>query len=221
MNLSENSIKILQNFSEINLNLLVKPGNKISTISQMKNILAHAELSEDFSEEFAIYDLAEFLRALEQIDKPKLTFNGGSSVLISDEKNTQSINYRFADKSVITSPSKLIEIPDKEVTFILTASAFLKLQKGITALALPDVTVQGKDGNLLLTATDKKNKTSNNVSIVLGKTDKIFSAHFKAENFKIIPGDYDVTISKQKVSHFINKNFKLQYWIALEPDSEF
>ena len=221
MNLSENSIKILQNFSEINLNLLIKPGKKISTISQMKNILAQAELEEDFSEEFAIYDLAEFLRALEQIDKPKLTFNGGSSVLISDEKNIEKVNYRFADKSVIVSPSKLIEIPDKEVTFILTASAFLKLQKGITALALPDVTVQGKDGNLLLTATDKKNKTSNNVSIVLGKTDKTFSAHFKAENFKIIPGDYDVTISKQKVSHFINRNFKLQYWIALEPDSEF
>jgi len=59
----------------------------------MKNILAQAELSEDFSEEFAIYDLAEFLRALELIEKPKLTFNGGSSVLISDEKNTQSINH--------------------------------------------------------------------------------------------------------------------------------
>ena len=67
MNLSENSIKILQNFSEINLNLLVKPGKSIKTISQMKNILAQAELSEDFAEEFAIYDLAEFLRALELI----------------------------------------------------------------------------------------------------------------------------------------------------------
>ena len=49
MNLSENSIKILQNFSEINLNLLVKQGNSIKTISQMKNILAQAELSEDFA----------------------------------------------------------------------------------------------------------------------------------------------------------------------------
>ena len=78
MNLSQNSIKILQNFSEINLNLLVKQGNSIKTISQMKNILAQAELSEDFAEEFAIYDLAEFLRALELIEKPKLTFNGGS-----------------------------------------------------------------------------------------------------------------------------------------------
>ena len=221
MNLSENSIKILQNFSEINLNLLIKPGKKISTISQMKNILAQAELAEDFSEEFAIYDLAEFLRALELIEKPKLTFNGGSSVLISDEKNTQSINYRFADKSVITSPSKLIEIPDKEVTFILTSDSFLKLQKALTGLALPDVSVQGKDGELLLTATDKKNKTSNNWSIVLGKTDKTFSANFKAENFKIIPGDYDVVISKKKISHFINRNYKLQYWIALEQDSEF
>ena len=95
------------------------------------------------------------------------------------------------------------------------------LQSESVHLPLPDVAVQGKNGDLLLTATNKKDKSSNNISIVLGKTDKTFSAHFKAENFKIIPGDYDVAISKQKVSHFINKNFKLQYWIALEPDSEF
>ena len=37
----------------------------------------------------------------------------------------------------------------------------------------------------------------------------------------MITDDYDVAISSQKISHFVNRNKKVQYWIALEPDSEF
>ncbi len=55
----------------------------------------------------------------------------------------------------------------------------------------------------------------------VGETDKKFTAYFKAENFKMISDDYDVAISKQKISHFVNRNKSIQYWIALEPDSEF
>ena len=33
--------------------------------------------------------------------------------------------------------------------------------------------------------------------------------------------DDDVAISKAKISHFTNRNKPIQYWIALEPDSEF
>ena len=38
----------------------------------MKNILAEAEISEKFDSEFAIYDLPEFLRAVELFQKPNL-----------------------------------------------------------------------------------------------------------------------------------------------------
>ena len=55
----------------------------------------------------------------------------------------------------------------------------------------------------------------------VGETDKTFTAYFKAENFKMVSDDYDVAISKQKISHFVNRNKPIQYWIALEPDSEF
>ena len=41
------------------------------------------------------------------------------------------------------------------------------------------------------------------------------------KNFKQIVDDYDVAISKAKISHFVNRNKPVQYWIALEPDSEF
>jgi len=48
MNLTTDTLSVLKNFSDINQNILVKPGNKIQTISTMKNILAEAEVSEKF-----------------------------------------------------------------------------------------------------------------------------------------------------------------------------
>ena len=123
MNLSSDTVNVLKNFSDINQNILVKPGNKIQTISTMKNILAEAEVSEKFEDEFAIYDLPEFLRSVELFEKPELKFNGGTNVKIS--QSSQSIKYFFADKSVIVSPSKGINMPDKHVTFTLKKDTLL------------------------------------------------------------------------------------------------
>jgi uncharacterized protein YxjI len=221
MNLSSDTVSLLKNFSDINQNILVKPGNKVQTISTMKNILAEAEISEKFESEFAIYDLPEFLRSVELFEKPELKFNGGSNVQIADSNSKQAIKYFFADKSVIVSPTKNITMPDKEVTFTFKKETFAKLLKAATTLNLPDIAVKGNGKSINLVATDKKNKSSNEYSLVVGETDKSFTAYFKTENFKMVSDDYDVAISKQKISHFVNRNKPIQYWIALEPDSEF
>jgi len=219
MNISTDTIAVLKNFSDINQNILIKPGNTVQTISTMKNILAEAEITEKFDSEFAIYDLPEFLRSVELFDKPQLKFNGESNVKI--ESGDQSVKYFFADKSVIVAPKKSINMPDKHVTFTLKKDMFTQLMKGATTLNLPDIAVKGDGSKITLVATDKKNKSSNDYSLVIDETDKEFSAFFKTENFKQIVDDYDVAISKQKISHFVNRNRSIQYWIALEPDSEF
>ena len=219
MNISTDTIAVLKNFSDINQNILIKPGNTVQTISTMKNILAEAEITEKFDSEFAIYDLPEFLRSVELFEKPQLKFNGESNVKI--ESGAQSVKYFFADKSVIVAPKKSINMPDKHVTFTLKKDVFTQLMKGATTLNLPDIAVKGDSSKITLVATDKKNKSSNEFSLDVGETDKTFSAFFKTENFKQVIDDYDVAISKQKISHFVNRNKSIQYWIALEPDSEF
>ena len=208
MNLTSDTVAILKNFSDINQNILVKPGNQLQTISTLKNILAEADVTEKFDQEFAIYDLPEFLRAVDLFDKSELNFNGGQSLAIKDANGKQSIKYYFADKSVVVAPTKMINMPDKYVTFSLKKDVFEKLMKG-----------DGKE--IKLVATDKKTPSSNDYSLVIGETDKTFKAYFKTENFKMIRDDYDVAISSQKISHFINRNKPIQYWVAIEPDSEF
>ena len=221
MELSSDTINLLKNFADINPNILVKEGNKLSTISTMKNILAEADISESFDQEFAIYDLPEFLRSIDLFAKPKLEFNGGSNVMIADENSRQKIKYFFADKSVITAPSKSITMPESFVSFTLKKEMFEKLMKGVTTLNLPDVSVVGDGKNITLRASDRKNNTSNTYSVDVGESDKKFEAHYKAENFKLVTDDYDVAISSQKISHFTNRSRPVQYWIALEPDSTF
>ena len=57
MKLSKQTVELFKNFSTINSNLLLKPGNKIGTISSQKNIMASNTIGETIPNEFGIYDL--------------------------------------------------------------------------------------------------------------------------------------------------------------------
>jgi len=221
MKISDNTIGILRNFSDINANILFKPGKTLSTMSTMKNIMAQADVEEEFESEFGVYDLPEFLRAIDSFQTPVLKFNGTANLKIQDEKSTLSARYAFADKSTLRYPSKQISMPDKTVTFSLKNSDYESVKKLYTNLSLPDIAFKGEKGKIKLVALDKKNSNSNESSVIVGETDLEFTAYVKAENMKIIPGDYDVALSKAKIAHFINKKVKVQYWIALEADSTF
>jgi|TARA_B100001013_G_C24483910_1_gene392383 hypothetical protein len=221
MKISDNTIGILRNFSDINANILFKPGKTLTTVSTMKNIMAEAIVDNDFEQEFGVYDLPEFLRALDSFAQPVLNFNGTTNLKIEDEKSSLSARYAFADKSTLRYPSKSITMPDKTVSFTLKNEDFEKVKKLYTNLSLPDVAFKGENGKIKLVALDKKNSNSNESSIEVGNTNIEFTAYIKAENMKIVPGDYDVALSKAKIAHFINKKVKVQYWIALEADSTF
>ena len=55
MKVSSQTLSVLKNFSEINENILVKPGNTIRTISTLKNVLAQATIEENFDTKSLVY----------------------------------------------------------------------------------------------------------------------------------------------------------------------
>ena len=221
MKISDNTISILRNFSDINANILFKPGKTLNTVSTMKNIMAKADIEEQFETEFGVYDLPEFLRAIDSFQTPVLKFNGTANLKIQDEKTSLTARYAFADKSTLVTPQKEIKMPDKTVSFTLKNEDYESVKRLYTNLSLPDIAFKGEKGKIKLVALDKKNNNSNESSITVGETDIDFTAYIKAENMKIIPGEYDVALSKAKIAHFINKKVPVQYWIALEADSIF
>jgi hypothetical protein len=218
MKLSTETISVLKNFSTINANLMVKAGSSLSTMSAMKNIVAKAEVTEEFLSDFAIYDLNEFLSALSLFGKPDLEFND-DFVIITEEGTSKSLKYWFSDPSVVTTPSKEISMPSTELTFNLSSDTLNEITKAAAVIGVPDMALSG--GKLMV--TDKKNSTANayETSLDVGDVAAEYKFWFKVENLKVMPGAYDVEVSSKKISHFTNTKIGVQYWIALEPESSY
>ena len=220
MKLSESTVSLLKNFSSINQSILFKEGQKLRSISVMKNILVEANVSEEFPKDFGIYDLNQFLNGLSLHSSPDLDFDNDQYVVIKEGRSRSK--YFFADPSVIVAPpEKEITLPTEDVCFQLTSQQLEKLKKAASVYQLPDISVIGEAGVIKLVARDKKNDTSNDFSIIVGETENEFVFNFKEENLKIVPGNYDVVVSEKLLSRFQNQNIDVTYYIALEPDSTF
>ena len=220
MKLSDSTLAVLKNFAGINNSILVKKGNQLRTISVAKNILAEAEIPEDFPRDVAIYDLNQFLNGLSLHQDPNLDFTENSHITIKEGR--RRVKYFYADPQVIIAPpEKEINLPTKEVCFQLESTSLEKLVKAAAVYQLPDLSVIGENGEITMVVRDKKNDASNEYAVNVGETDKDFEFNFKMENIKIIPGAYDVVISSKLLSEFTNTQYNLKYFIALEPDSTF
>ena len=220
MKLSDKTISVLKNFSSINQSILFKEGSKLRTISLMKNILAEATVTEEFSKDFGIYDLNQFLNGLSVHQSPELDFANDGYVVIREGGSRSK--YFFADPNVIvTPPEKEITLPSEDVCFELSTSVLEKLLKAAAVYQVPDLSAIGENGVVKLVIRDKKNDTSHGHEEIVGETNSEFVFNFKIENIKVLPGTYDVVVSQKLLSRFTSKNHDLVYYIALEPDSTF
>ena len=222
MKLNQNTTDILTNFAGINTNILIKEGNELSTISTMRNIFAKATITDQFTKEFGIYDLNQFLSIVSSVNKPELSFKDKHLEVFNEGAPKNNKKLWYSDASVIVSPTyKEVNMPEADVTFSLTESNYKDLSKDALILQVPDLALIGtKGGDIVLKVFDKKNDTSNSSTIVVGENATAdYTFYFKVENLKLFAGDYDVSVSSKSISHFKHKKLPIEYWIALEPDS--
>ena len=212
------TIEVLKNFCSINKSIVIKPGNQIATLSINKNILAIADVEEQFDSQISIYDLGVFLGGLSLFDQPKIDTTDSNYVTVSDQRGKSKTRFFYADPDIITQPpEKEITIPSVDVNFRLEAGTLQQLQRAAMVYQLPDLCLYGDGTEMSLCVTDKKNDTSNSYSVQVGVSDDEFCYCFKVENLKLLAGDYNVTISKQNVALFQGSGIK--YFIALEPNA--
>jgi len=217
MKISDRTVEILKNFSAINTNILIRPGNLLSTITVGQNIFATAEINESFDREFAVYDLNNFLGILTAQEGSEVVF-GDDSLTVS--KDHSFFKYYYAEKEIITAaPDKTI--PVVEFFSFKMDKGFLNLiLKAAAITAANTLTLEGDGKTVTVTVGDPDTPKTNTYSNVIGESDKVFKAHLAIENLKVIPGDYKVTISPKNFIHFSNQDMNLQYWIGLEKTSE-
>jgi len=223
MKLSKHTLNMLKNFSDINMSIEIKKGNVLRTVSVQKNILAQAELEDEFPKDFAIYELNRFLGAVSLFDDPELEFNA-KSVNIGTTKH--SADYVYCDPSmIVTPPENNITFPDPEVKFTLTQDSLSQVMRASNVLGTPEIAIEGgphPNDSIRIKALDVNNDSTDTFQVVLDeKSGHTFRFVFKTENMKMIPGNYDVEISSKGISHFLLQGTELQYWIATESTSNF
>ena len=216
MKFSKNTLAVLRNFASINSNLMITPGNTLMTVAANKTAFACVEVDETFDTPFAIYDLGEMLGVLSIFNDPDLEFTE-KSLIISEGKNR--IRYMPADPEVLIYPKKqprFTETPD--ASFRLTAQNLTQIVKASSVLKVPVVTFKGDGEKIVAMVHDKANVNSNQFVIdVDQETDKTFDMHVKVESLKMLPDDYEVLISFNKVIKFVGD--RKSYLVTCETDS--
>ena len=223
MELNENTLNILRNFSDINQNILIKQGSVLKTISEARNVLATANVGDEFPNDFGVYDLNEFIGVLGLVDKPNLNFED-DHVIIGDSSGRTKIKYFYSSEDTLTTPSKDITMPDSEVKFKLGAEVLDKIKRAASTLGHSEVSISNSNNIIKISVIDNKNKTSHAFSIDIdGEYDQNSKFNFilNISNLKIIPDDYEVEISSKLISQFSNSRINLKYWIAMEKSSTF
>ena len=215
MKLSENTLTVLKNFASINSGVVLNPGKTQKTISPEKSILVEATIEDNIPSEFGIYDLNQFLGIFTFLKNPEITF-GNDQVVLSDGEF--SFTYRGCSTNlIIKPPEKQLVLKDITTKFSLANATSQKLIRIATLSSLPNLSVVGKNGDLLLKIHEKANDTSNDGVQKIGDyAGKDFIATFKTENLKLLPDDYNVEIQAGAFAKFVNVNNNLTYFIALE-----
>lgn len=219
--LSKTTLSVLKNFSTLNSNILVKPGNILRTITPSKNGMAEATVEETFDVEFGIWDLSKFLGVVSLFSTPKFEF-GEKSVVIHGG-NGSRVTYFYSEPRLLTTPTKNVNMPSVSLSVDITEKTFAELQKASSVLQLPDLSFVNENDRIMAVVSDLQDPTTNNYKVDVGanKSNSEFSLNFKMENIKILPGDYTIEFSKNIVGQFTNETLDLKYWFAMETNSKF
>ncbi len=219
--ISQQTISILKSFSQINSNLMVRAGNKLQTISPTKTLLGTFTTAESF-QDFAIYDLPEFIGVLSLFKQPTLDFDT-SFVTITD--GGQSAKYFFANPTTfkIVPPDKEIAFKDPDATLDLDEQTFNTILKAAATLKVGEISFMNEGDSITVRAYDLKNPTSNSFKINVpgNHSGAKFSLIMKIENMRMVSGSYKVELSKAKLAKFTHKDLPLHYFVALQAESTY
>lgn len=215
MKLSKRTLAVLKNFSSINQSIIIKPGNKLETISNIKDTFAKAEIEETFNTQVNIYDLNEFIGVTSLFEDPDFEF-GEKSVTISEGKSSQT--YFYADASVITTPpEKGVNLPSVEVEVKLSKEQLSKLVRAAAINNASDLTFT--NGSVLV--HDKTVPNSNKFELTdVASSDAKYELSVKVEKLKLVADDYDVKICAKGLAHFKGDQ-GIEYFIALQPNGSY
>lgn len=218
MQISEDTLTVLKNYSSINTGLFFKKGNVLRTVSPGKTVLAEATIDETIPSDFGVYELNQLLAILSLHKSTPELLVDGNNLIVKGNAGRSKITYRCCDATMIkTPPDKNIALPSEDVTFTLSEEDYNWIMRSSGVLGSPNISVMGQDGKLYVGTMHTEDDAAHTDSLeIMDYTGPDVNFIFKTENWKMLPGTYKVSISSKGVAHFQNAARKIQYWVATE-----
>lgn len=212
MKLSSETVELLKNFASINQGIVFKEGNRLRTISILKNIFATAEIPDSIPRDFAVYDLNEYLSTLSLFgDNVDLEYKEDHILIKS---GSSKVKYFYSSPHVVVAPPERdIQLTDPELEFELSAADLSKILKASSALKLNELQI----ANGVLTALNKQG-VGNQISIEVDMTEHKSGIErvVNITNLKLMDGAYDVRVFEKVVEFKHKVKPGLTYLIAVE-----
>lgn len=214
MKLSAETISILKNFATINPGLVFKPGTHLRTMHPQKTIMASARIAETIETAARVYDLSRFLATLSLFDDPDIEFKA-DRFIISSGKSKVSYTYA-AEAMIISPPDKDINFPAPDAVVDISWKDLDSVVKAAGVLKLSEIQFASDGSSITLSSVDTKNSTADSYSVVVAEDGDFnpFKMVIKVENIKLMPDDYEVSLSAKGLAAF--KSAKAEYFVALE-----
>jgi hypothetical protein len=218
MKFDPRTIIILKNFAMMNPSLQFKAGSILHTRSAPnKAVIAKAKIKDVIPCDFAIYDVARFISVMSLFDNPDLKFGDKFITISSDGR---SARYALTSPAmIVTPPDREINMKDPDVVFSLSQEILTSIQKALAVMSLPEIVISSDGKSAIKLEAIKSNESSSDLfSIDVGHSEKVFKAIFLPENWKFLPGSYNVELMFRGFARFSTD--EVEYYVPVEKDSE-
>lgn len=221
-------LDIIKNFCEISP-AMVFTSDKIKIINQSDSIFANYVWGETLPiEKFGIHRVREFTQIVSLFDDPDMELkeiekNPGNYDVIITGSNRKS-KYGTTEPDLIKYSDKEIKeekLGEPNITFKLSKSMWKEIKDSANVIQAKHMVFNINTNNeLRILLTDQENSASNNYEILIsqGEYEGTIDADvvMYTDDFKIIEGEYEVKIYKDKVFKYYEAEKKVTYYISLK-----
>lgn len=202
--------------------IVIKKGNVLTTSNGSGVLYAQAVIEETFDHDMDIFSLPTLLSMISAIPDADITVMD-RQVIVSG--NRQKFAYAF------TTPGILPYYPPRPESFKwdtlfstrLSKAEYKSLVNAVSNLKISEFNlVSDGKGDVLIRVHNKKSE-NHSFEIMIGKSDKKFSAWFDHSHFQIIDDDYELSLNSRQgkareVMFLLLKSDYVEYTIAAFPE---
>jgi len=218
MKLSDETLGVLKNFSEIGEQIIVQKGSRLKVTNSCATVFAFADITETFEQDFGVANLRGWLNIMNAMPEAEVEFGDKAMTIFADN---ESVRYVYSDERCMCDKTvklkELNEYPLKDVVVEFDYAfdaGLLKKIRGIGSALEFDTLVFKSDGDkVTVSVVNKSNDSGNSYVIDTDATGEEFEAKIPLDRLKIEPGTYKVSISPKTVVCLEGKN--ITYFFAV------